>query len=167
MYQDVSRAPKCFTCIRVCHLHQEVSRVSEYNTCIRTCDVYQDVSRVSGCVTCIRMCHVYQYVSRVPEYFTCIRMCDVYQNMSRVSGCVTCIRTCHVYQDVSLRLKFPGLERRKFALPQRFETLTDSDTQKQGSRRARYGLMRTSYKRASDNMRRRLPCSLPNDSSLN
>jgi hypothetical protein len=133
MYQNVSSV------IRMCHVYQDLSRVSELFTCIRPCDVYQDVSCVSGFVTCIRTFHVYQ-------------------NVSRVSGCVTCIRTCPVYQDVSLRLKFPGLERRKFALPQRFETLTDSDTQKQGSRRARYGLMRTSYKRASDNMRRRLPC---------
>ncbi len=71
------------------------------------------------------------------------RMFHVYQGVpraSRVSEYSTCIRTCDVYQDVSLRLKFPGLERRKFALPQRFETLTDSDTQKQGSRRARYWL---------------------------
>ena len=30
-------------------------------------------------------------------------------------------------RDSTIRQKFPGLERRKFALPQRYETLNDSD----------------------------------------
>ena len=30
-------------------------------------------------------------------------------------------------RDSAIRIKFPGLERRKFALPQRYETLNDSD----------------------------------------